>query len=509
MLKDSNNDDVVGGTVFDIIEAVFPTNGSSEGGNIIQYRTPLGTQADGIYWIITEQKYKGTYYQIAAVKLILDTPTSPFIYIDGGRTWPAGSKIYYELRNHTPYTGYDIYWNKQIKAWDYNAGEIQSTDYNGRRKWVYAIPITATQAFTYFVGSKLPGSDFNDPEIGVSEDIEVVPPSYIDIVEGDLQVPGSEITIELWNHFINSQYDIYVGGVKILGSPLNTSEAGQALLKYTLPSNLPVGEILEIKSYRRGLDPNFDNHAAIYLLNLVSAQRYSLTVTTVGSGTVSLSPSGIIYNENDLVNLSPIPESGWAFTGWAGDIGQGSALFPQLNLLMDAHKTVTATFTKLPTYTLSLSTVGQGAVTVNPAKDNYQSGTLITLTPVATSGWQFTNWAGAISGSTSPITLTMDTNKTITATFSQTPIPTYTLRMTTVGSGTVALNPAGGIYDENTLVSLSPLPESGWAFKSWTGDVDEGSALLPQLSLLMDGHKTITATFSLRDRLIFLPLILK
>jgi hypothetical protein len=108
--------------------------------------------------------------------------------------------------------------------------------------------------------------------------------------------------------------------------------------------------------------------------------------------------------------------------------------------------------------------------------------------------------------------LTITTGEGYTATDSTvvtvTEISPYTLTVTTVGSGTVNLNPPGGVYTENTTVTLTAIPDSGWQFTGWTGDLSGGTASLP---LLMDSHKAITATFNLLDnqQTIYLPLVVR
>lgn len=66
-------------------------------------------------------------------------------------------------------------------------------------------------------------------------------------------------------------------------------------------------------------------------------------------------------------------------------------------------------------YTLTTSVTGQG--TVSPDSGSYASGELVTLTATAASGWQFSSWSGDITGTSNPISLTMDGNKSVTATF--------------------------------------------------------------------------------------------
>jgi uncharacterized repeat protein (TIGR02543 family) len=49
---------------------------------------------------------------------------------------------------------------------------------------------------------------------------------------------------------------------------------------------------------------------------------------------------------------------------------------------------------------------------------------VVTLTATADAGWTFSNWTGDLTGSTNPDTITMDGNKTVTATFTETPVET-------------------------------------------------------------------------------------
>ena len=46
---------------------------------------------------------------------------------------------------------------------------------------------------------------------------------------------------------------------------------------------------------------------------------------------------------------------------------------------------------------------------------------------------------------------------------------TYALTAANDGNGSVTLNPAGGVYAEDTVVTLTPVPNSGYAFASWSG----------------------------------------
>jgi hypothetical protein len=68
-------------------------------------------------------------------------------------------------------------------------------------------------------------------------------------------------------------------------------------------------------------------------------------------------------------------------------------------------------------YTLTTATNGSGTISVNPAGGTYTAGTEVTVMANPASGWQFSGWSGDLSGSTNPMTITMNSNKSITATF--------------------------------------------------------------------------------------------
>ena len=66
---------------------------------------------------------------------------------------------------------------------------------------------------------------------------------------------------------------------------------------------------------------------------------------------------------------------------------------------MDADKVVTAIFAAIPTYnlTVNVSPDGSGSVTVDPDASEYDTGTVVTLTPTNASGYEFTGWIGDVT----------------------------------------------------------------------------------------------------------------
>ena len=64
-----------------------------------------------------------------------------------------------------------------------------------------------------------------------------------------------------------------------------------------------------------------------------------------------------------------------------------------------------------------------GSVSKNPNKTSYANGEMVTLTATPNAGYSFCNWTGDAAGSTNPITLTMNGNKTVTANFTEGNVP--------------------------------------------------------------------------------------
>ncbi len=71
-------------------------------------------------------------------------------------------------------------------------------------------------------------------------------------------------------------------------------------------------------------------------------------------------------------------------------------------------------------YSLTVTIVGSGTVNLSPSGGVYDFGSVVTLTANASPNYVFSNWSGNLSGSANPETITMNANKSVTATFTAT-----------------------------------------------------------------------------------------
>ena len=179
--------------------------------------------------------------------------------------------------------------------------------------------------------------------------------------------------------------------------------------------------------------------------------QYSLTMYTVGQGSVV--PGNQTFASGTVVDIKAMNAAGWSFAGWSGDASGLSNATVTLN----GPLVVTATFAK-NTYTLAVTPVGSGSVTMNNTGP-YSFGDVVQLTAIPVSGWSFSVWSGDLSGSVNPTTITINGNKTVTAAFTQNQ---YSLTMYTVGQGSVV--PGNQTFASGTVVDIKAMNAAGWSF---------------------------------------------
>ena len=216
----------------------------------------------------------------------------------------------------------------------------------------------------------------------------------------------------------------------------------------------------------------------------------ALTMTVSGSGTVTADPAGPKYVFNTVVSLTAVPDAGRVFDGWSGAV-TGTA--PAISLTMDAAKAITASFNPI-SYTVSLTVVpdGSGTVTRTPDLPAYLWGDVVTLTALPEPGMQFQAWSGDAVGVTPTVTVTIDGNKAVTATFVAVQY-VITRTVSPDGGGLIVTDPPGPTYVYGTVVTLTATASPNFEFDSWLGDV---SGANPTVVLLVDDHKAVTATFA-------------
>ncbi len=302
-----------------------------------------------------------------------------------------------------------------------------------------------------------------------------------------------------------------------------------------------------------------------------SVSYYTLSYTVSGSGSVSVDPTGLLYEAGTDVTLTATPDEGWQFESWSGDVSSTSS---SVTIAMNSDMELVANFSGIPegcdsydlislpfshtgsgtycwiaqgtidnvnswdcetliingvdycgvwsnqiepvegdkyyiqytssvawshveingtnstgeTYTLTVTTSEGG--TVSPESGTYTPGTVVDLVAVPETDFAFVEWGGDVSGTEPEISIAMDDNKSVTATFKHI-MADPALSVTIVGEG--AVSPASGIYQLDEVIALTATPGEGNHFVSWSGNA---SGTDNPLTITMDSDKSITATFA-------------
>lgn len=235
----------------------------------------------------------------------------------------------------------------------------------------------------------------------------------------------------------------------------------------------------------------FLNLLIIFFSNCTKDYLLDVTVSPPLSGIVS--PESGSYKEGSTVSIVATPNPEYEFVGWSGD-ETGSANL--LSFEINSNKNIIAQFQKRK-YNLKINILGEGTVSeeiISSSKNSdYESGTIVRLTAIPSSGYYFTGWSNDVSGDTNPVEININRAKTITAKFEK---KSYNLEIKVEGEGTVEeeIIETGKSTDYlfGTKVKLTPKPSEGWDFIKWKGDHngDENP-----LEIIINKATNITANF--------------
>ncbi len=144
------------------------------------------------------------------------------------------------------------------------------------------------------------------------------------------------------------------------------------------------------------------------------------TTDTITLYNLSLSSNyGNVYPGNGPVKKGEIVPvvaeeiPGVKFEHWGAGL---SGTDKRIEVTMDSSITANAVFSSIDTYNLEII-ARNGSVSIVPDQSAYNEGTEVTLTPIPNSGYEFSEWTGDTTDSAEIVTITMNSDKTITANF--------------------------------------------------------------------------------------------
>jgi hypothetical protein len=185
------------------------------------------------------------------------------------------------------------------------------------------------------------------------------------------------------------------------------------------------------------------------------------------------------------------PEDNYGFFMQFGNSDRGVQYISSNNPNSELRPRLIIEYMAEDLYNLSISGEN-GFVSTDPEGTEFAEGTEVELTAEANSSYKFSHWSGGISGSDNPVTITMDSDKEVTAHFEE--VPTYTMDIT-AENGVVDIDPDRDAYPDGEEVILTAYQDSGYVFQGWSGDAEGRKQ---RISLIMTGNKSIDAVFGER-----------
>ena len=149
---------------------------------------------------------------------------------------------------------------------------------------------------------------------------------------------------------------------------------------------------------------------------------FALTGPQTQNQTESVLPYALFSDVNGDYNAWTPPVGNYTLlaTPYSGSGGSGTP-----GAALSISFTVTDAGTSGP-FTLTTAVFGSGTIAKSPNQPTYANGTNVTLTATPAAGFAFTGWSGGATGTTNPLTVAMNANKNITATFTATSTPQVT-----------------------------------------------------------------------------------
>jgi len=155
------------------------------------------------------------------------------------------------------------------------------------------------------------------------------------------------------------------------------------------------------------------NRTLVANFKIIPASQFALVLSANPPQGGSVTGSGA-FASGTSVTASAVANPNYVFTNWTEN-GTIVSTSPNYTFALTANRTLVANFAVI-TYTLNVVAVN-GSVLISPNQALYNSGSSVQLTATPNAGFTFTGWSGDASGTNNPLTVTMNGNKNIVATF--------------------------------------------------------------------------------------------
>lgn len=222
---------------------------------------------------------------------------------------------------------------------------------------------------------------------------------------------------------------------------------------------------------------------------------------SIGSASGAGVSTGTYYRDTSQTITAKAAPTGYNFIGWY----EGSNLISsslQVSITMSANRTLVAKY-QIKSYVVNAVSDDTTKGIVSPAGQTVEHGKNATVTASRKRGYKFDGWYNGSTKvtSTNPYTFAPTANITLTAKWAINTV-SDTIKISPSGGGTVSPNPITG--QENTAISTTATPATGYNFKHWRYNDSSASGGYSEsttnpLKIIVTGKRDVTAVFELKS----------
>jgi Divergent InlB B-repeat domain len=225
-------------------------------------------------------------------------------------------------------------------------------------------------------------------------------------------------------------------------------------------------------------------------------------VADTATGKIETVPNREKFAFNEMVTLNAKPAVGYVFAGWSGSVIGINISSDVISFKMDIDRSIMATFVRKGRFTLVKTIVpaNGGTIKVTPDNVDYSSGAKVSVQAVPAPGYKFKSWSGANTSAIDTFSMSMDTNKTITATFEQVQVVkkdtlTVVVSIPDTNSGSVKIHPVKQKYLTGDTIQLIAYAKGSFNFVKWSGAPAGIDTLNDTIAIILASNLVLTPQF--------------
>ena len=236
-------------------------------------------------------------------------------------------------------------------------------------------------------------------------------------------------------------------------------------------------------------------------LNSTGTEITNIGECSIGSTSSAGVSTGTYYRDTSQTITAKAAPTGYNFIGWY----EGSNLISsslKVSVTMSANRTLVAKY-QIKSYVVNAVSDDTTKGIVSPAGQTVEHGKNATVTASRKTGYKFDGWYNGSTKvtSTNPYTFAPTANITLTAKWAINTV-SDTIKISPSGGGTVSPNPVIG--QENTAISTTATPATGYNFKHWRYNDSSASggyseSTINPLKIIVTGKRDVTAVFELKS----------